>query len=581
MLRGFIFFIVLVASTSAFAEILTVSIKGTDKQQSANIRAYLGKVPETEQLRASFIFNARSASEKAMQAIGYYHSSVKLDLDKSKKVWHLTLHVHPGPETTLTEVSIRVLGEAKDHRGFKKIGQESGLIVGKRLNHGAYNEVKSQLLSRGLNLGFFDSKLTQSRIEVNRNNNTAKVFLEYDSGPRNRLGEVTFVGTDLESDLLYQMVDFEPGSPYRSRKLNKLNSELAESGYFSSIKVLPLIDERSDNIVPVRVELTPAPRHKVDLGVGYSTDSKGRVSTTWRTPKINKYGHSQETKLEYSKVNPYLRFRYNVPLEHPTNDVLQFGLGVESNEYADLDSTMYTALIGRNTVNDGWVRQYYVRYLQERWDVLEDRNRGEFILPGITLSKLHRRGNPLDPEHGFRQIYLMEMAGEELGSDATIVRAQAQFKWVNRFAEKHRLVTRANFGASYNEDRELSDVPPSLRFYAGGDESIRGFSYQSLGPRIDYVDAEGEDQTITIGGRYLAVGSLEYQYYVTEKWRVVTFSDFGNAFDDVETDIEAAYSVGGGVHWMSPVGAIKVEVGYGISEDDPPWRLHISMGAEL
>ncbi len=131
-------------------------------------------------------------------------------------------------------------------------------------------------------------------------------------------------------------------------------------------------------------------------------------------------------------------------------------------------------------------------------------------------------------------------------------------------------------------DDKLLELAPSLRFFAGGDQSIRGFAYQTLGPKIDLENDDGTLSTINIGGRYLMVGSVEYQYYLTDSWRVAAFVDSGNAFDVYDSDaFEIVTSVGGGVHWISPIGPVRFDVGYGISESSPPWRLHITIGAEL
>ena len=562
-------------------ELLRISITGATKQQERNIRAYLGELPTTPQLRASYIFNADNAAEKAMQAIGFYHSSIDLQLDQSKLPWHLTIEVSPGKPTLLRDVNVEILGTAAELPQFSRIAAENGLVTGNVLNHGDYTQIKTNLLSKGLLLGFFDGQLEQSRIEVDRDNHSAAIFLSYNSGPRYSYSQVQFTGNDLEPELLKSMVSFKENEPYDANKISQMHSELVNSGYFSGIKILPQLEQRADGQLPLITELTPAPSHKVNWGLGYATDTKIRTSITWRTPQVNRYGHSQETKLEYSTVNAYLRFRYHIPLSHPTRDQLIFGLGLESDEFADLESTQRSALIGRKTTADGWLRQYDLYLLEEQWNILSDANVGQFIMPRLTLSKTHRKGNPIDPSDGFRQMYQLAVGSNALGSESDIIRFTSNFRWLHSLTPSHKLVARAQLGVAHFQDKDLNDVPPSLRFYAGGDQSMRGFDYQSLGPVILYTDHLGHQKRLTVGGRYLAVGSLEYQYYLNSTWRLATFTDFGNAYDQIDETLQPEYSIGGGVHWMSPVGAVKVEVGYGLSAEEPSWPLHISMGAEL
>ncbi|MGS0729161.1 autotransporter assembly complex protein TamA, partial [Shewanella sp. 0m-11] len=180
------------------------------------------------------------------------------------------------------------------------------------------------------------------------------------------------------------------------------------------------------------------------------------------------------------------------------------------------------------------------------------------------------------------QFYSLEYADPNLGSEVRLARLQSKFIWIDTFFEKHRIVSRLDMAANLTSNNSLAEIPPSLRYFAGGDQSIRGYSYNELGPYIDSVNAEGEVVREVVGGRYLMVGSLEYQYYLTPHWRVATFIDAGNAFD--VNQVELVTSVGAGIHWISPIGPVKLDIGIGLKETDTisrPWRIHITMGSVL
>ncbi|QOL25227.1 outer membrane protein assembly factor [Thalassotalea sp. LPB0316] len=572
--------VISVCCPTAYGQNLRVVLIGTDKQQSANILAHLGKLPETPAHRNNFIFNTEKAATKAMAAIGYYQPTINTAVDRKQEPWVMTLTIEPGPATLWHNIAIDVIGEASQLSEFNNLGAEMGIVPGKRMQHDQYEKVKTTLINRAIQRGFFDGQLSLARLEVDRTNNLANVLISYHSGRRYVLGDVSFTGTTLQPELLEQLIPFEPNTPYDQEHISRLNSELIQTEYFSSIKVYPAIEQRNEYEVPVNIELSPTHSHNVTLGLGYTTNTKERASVTWHTPQINKYGHSQKTKIEYSKVNPYARFLYEIPLSHPTKDFLQLQLGLESNDYADISSNMQHAQIGHVHNIQGWVAQYYFRYLAESWDILSDPRNSKFLLPGLSLAKTKRRGKVTDPESGLRQLYQIEAGFDDFMSDSNIVRARARFTWVERFWQDHRLVIRGDLGASYFDDKLLDDVPPSLRFYAGGDGSIRGFSYQSLGPSISYTDDNGIEQEITVGGRYLSVGSIEHQYYLNDEWRVNLFTDFGSAYDHID-DLKLSYSVGTGIHWLSLIGPIKLELARSISEQQPGWRIHINIGAEL
>src|SRR5690606_9543527 len=115
---------------------------------------------------------------------------------------------------------------------------------------------------------------------------------------------------------------------------------------------------------------------------------------------------------------------------------------------------------------------------------------------------------------------------------------------------------------------EFSELPASLRFFAGGDQSVRGYRYNSLGP----TDASGE----VIGGRKLLVGSLEYEHRIRGGWSAAVFYDAGNALEDYGDSL--ARGAGFGVRWLSPIGQVRIDLASALSEDGNPWRLHLNIG---
>lgn len=156
-----------------------------------------------------------------------------------------------------------------------------------------------------------------------------------------------------------------------------------------------------------------------------------------------------------------------------------------------------------------------------------------------------------------------------MGSDTNLLYGTVLLKGLTTVWDDHRLLGRIQFGGSATNG--YKSIPPSLRFFAGGDQSVRGYDYQSLSPKNSQGDR--------IGGRYMMAGSVEYQYSVAEKWRIATFIDQGNSFDKLELP-SLKTGVGVGVRWVSPVGPIRVDLAHAMN-DDGGIRLHFSMGPEL
>ncbi|GAA4879382.1 autotransporter assembly complex family protein [Ferrimonas pelagia] len=562
---------------------LKLTLKGIKGNLADNVRAHLSPLPDSPATRASFLFSYQERVDEALQALGYYRAEVESDLQRTAGDWQLTLSITPGEPVRYNRVLVLIEGEARDDPVFQARLDAITIRPGDPVHHGRYLQLKADIISMGLVRGYLDGDMTQHRLEIDRDNNQADLLLLYQSGLRYRLGEVEFWASELNPDLLQKLVTFEPGTPYHSSEIGKLTNSLFSSGYFQDVKVLPHPARAVDGVIPIEAGLSPPPRHSFDVGIGYATDTRARLSTTWRTPVVNRHGHSQETKAELSELNPKLSFDYRIPIKHPLNDQLQLRASVGKEKFGDIDSTQYQGAVGRKTVTGGgWTRTLYLRYLSESWQQASLSPTADYILPGISFTHTQRSGPQLDPSAGFRQHYQLEHGEPFIRSDQRTTRFRGQLRMIATPWPKHRLSSRLELGFNLVDDDELLDLAPSLRFFAGGDQSIRGFGYQTLGPKAVVDEGEDTETTISVGGRYLLVGSVEYQYYLFERWRLAAFIDSGNAFDVYDSDaFKVVTSVGGGLHWISPIGPIRLDIGVGISESDNPWRLHITIGAEL
>jgi len=576
----------------AFSSNLTVTLEGDLPEAiQKNISAHLGNLPNTELERAAFIYSAKDNTDNALQALGYYQSDIIVKVNENP--WKLVLTIQLNKATVIDNVDINIAGEAQADPAFIALLNSIDILPGEILHHGKYETLKSSLLSLALQRGYFGGTLLASNISIKEGDHLADINIHYESGPRYRFGEVRFNDFDIESNLLTSLIPFSQGDLYNTSDFHKLQQQLQSTQYFSNVYVTHA-DKNQDEInktftIPIDVSLTPAKSHLFDFGIGYATDTKFRLSASWRTPLLNKYGHFQETKIEYSTRNPIGNFIYSIPLGHPTEDLLQFKITVENDEYPDLSTKVYSAQLGRIISKDNWNRQIYTRLHKEAWHYdfddknpnidWSDKDNVKYIIPGITWSRTIRSGSALDPSSGFRQVYNVEGAHLKAASDNSFFRLHGRWNFITTLAANHRLVTRAELGAIY-VDRD-AQLAPSLRFYAGGDQSIRGFAYQSIGSTIPSSSDPDSSKEIIVGGTRLMVASIEYQYYVNQKWRVALFSDGGSVANKGE--FEPVYSFGSGIHYLSPVGAVKFDLAYGFDQNDEneKWRIHINLGAEL
>ena len=571
--------LLLMSSAAGAATTLKFSVVGIQGEQKKNVLAYLGAAPESDENRRNFVVSARDKVESALQALGYYQPEIEIDLQRTEPKWRLSIVVNAGEPVRVRDINIQILGAAANDDNFTRLTSDIGFSSGDVLHHGRFDSFRENVLSLGQRRGYLRGEIVASRIEVQVEAGTADVMLWYESGPRLRFGEIIVDNTLIDSDLFDSMLTFQPGDYFDQVRLQELQSRLQRTNYFSSVIVLPQRKRSLGDRVPIMVNLQRAKRHSFDVGVGYSTDTEERMSLTWRTPRINRHGHSQQTRLEYSPINPSGRFTYSIPISDPLTDVVQLWARVEENEFGDIDSRQNELGIKRETKNRNWIYGYSLRELNESWDIAGYSASNDYLLFGGSVSRRTHRGSIVDPEWGFSQLYTVEAAADQVGSDLDLLRFTAALRYVMTPVPRNRLVTRLDLGRVKIANGDRRDLAPSLAFFAGGSQSIRGYAYQSLGDELTVVEPNGETKTLVVGGDRLVIGSLEYQYYFTATWRGALFVDAGDAFDRGEFD--AKVGAGFGVHYVTPVGAVRVELANSVSEDDPSWRLVFAIGAEF
>lgn len=541
-------------------------VAGAPEELEENIRAYVGPLPEDGgDMGRGFKRRVSEQVQQAAAALGYYSPRIEVVREGDDAAAKLRVQIDPGPRVSLRQVDVGVSGEARNDPVFAKLLEDLPLRRGMPLHHGQYEQLKREIQNLALRRGYFDGEFTTQRVEVDAVANTASVDLQFASGSRYRIGELRISETPFRRKLLDRLMPVAEGDPYEAGEVAELNRALLESRYFEDVRVRPLVEEAEDGRVPILVELTPVEPNRVGVGVGYSTDIGPRFRLSWAKPWLNSRGHSLLTELEVAERRQAVSGAYRIPLGVPNRDYIELTTGYIHEDIEDTESERISAAVQRQQLlNSGWIRSGYLRLERESYTIGERSGDTTLVLPGLSFSRTRSRGG-IAPTWGDRQNVVLEATDEALGSDISLVRLRLGTRWLRSYG-RHGVFVRADLGAL--ETSDFDDVPPSLRFFAGGDQSVRGFDLNTLGPR----DANGD----VVGGRYLLTASAEYSYEVRPRWRGVLFVDTGNAMNDWSEPL--VVSLGTGVHWISPVGPVRVEVAWGVSEDDLPWEFHIGIG---
>ncbi|WP_312520814.1 autotransporter assembly complex protein TamA, partial [Stutzerimonas nitrititolerans] len=517
--------LLLVSAAELAAAELDVRIEPGNRTLRENIENHIGDLgdrDERELLRYSRI--AREQAQKALQALGYYNAAIDSEVIAGEPP-RLSLRVKPGPPVRLRTVRVRVEGPAAELKSFQN--PQGALEPGTTLNHGRYEEVKQRIANQASRFGFFEGRFTRQRLAVDPRENFADIELVFESGPRYHLGEVSFEGdAPFDADLLERMVPFEPGTPYDSEWVAELSQALQSSGYFEGVRVDANPANASEQRIPVSVLLATREPRTLGLGLGFSTDVGPRIRLDWTRHWVNPQGHSYGAEAELSAPRQNVGLWYDVPLDPPLTDKLRYAGGYQYEELGDNDSLSRLLTVGpewHRRLDNGWKRVWSLKWQHEEYRLGDDSGVSTLLMPGIAYSLL-RSDYRIDPNRGYRLEFELAGAKQGLMSDADLIHANAMLKGLGTLFERHRFLGSVQLGANITD--EYTQVPPSLRYFAGGDQSVRGYDYQSLSP----TNSDGD----RIGGRYQFAVSAEYQYSLTEKWRVATFMDQGNAFNSAD-----------------------------------------------
>ena len=572
-LRSLALLILLLSSLPAVAA-LRVQITGVeDGPLLANVRALLTVQREsaTEGLSEGHIrrYFLRGPEEirAALEPYGYYNVQVESRLEAQGEDWIASFRIEPGTPVRYRDIRIVLKGAGETYPALLKTVDEFPLQAQQIVIHSDYEAAKANLLKTAIARGFLDAVYLRSELRIDPAAGYADVQLELQTGPQYRFGPVAFAESDLSEELLQRYVTFKPDEPYSTRRLLDLQRALEDSDYFERVEVVPQRALAQDNAIPIHVELESRKRNKYSAGLGFGTDTGARGLLGWENRRINQYGHRVGVDLRGSEIGNSLKANYSLPLAKPRTDRLEFSAASITEDTDTADSTLHKLGVGRTVARGRWREVVSLSYEQEDYTVGLTDETTTLLIPGISYSQV-RTDNRLVVDRGWRVQFDLRGAAEPLLSDTSFVQAEAKGKWIRSVGERGRVIARAEAGSTWIDDADL--LPVSARFFAGGDQSVRGYDYQDLGP----VDASGE----VVGGKHLLFGSLEYEHRIVGNWGVAVFVDTGNAFDDFSERLETGAGIG--LRWESPIGMVRIDVAAAVSQDNAI-RLHFTLGPDL
>lgn len=577
------------SASQAFADPVTVRVKGGDAALRDNVRVHLGNI-DSRELRQTRRLEARiqDLARQAMEALGHYEGRIEIE-PFTADTDTLRVTLHPGEPVLNARASITLRGEGQDDPELMAWIDANKPDRGTPLNHARHDQLKRGLMRLCQQRGYFDARFSASELRVDREHHRAETVLELDTGSRYRFGTFHIEGSTLKPGRTRRFVTFREGDAYDEKLITDLYKSMLDSGYFRDVGIKPVRNSPDTGQVPVEITLKDDLSHHFNVGAGYGTDSGVRTRFQWSKPVFNTLGHSTSATAELNQLRKTVAFDYKIPDGHPAKDYF-LAQAAWVDEFIDKDNIITTTwtFSHNHELPTGWVQNLFVRLKQERSTDISD---AYFVTPGFAFSHLELIGAPI-PVSGHRYLIDTEFSDPAIGSDTQYIKAHALAKWLLPLTPRQQVLIRVEAGRIQAED--FGSVPKTSRFYAGGDQSIRGYAFQSLGPQ--------DEQGSAVGARFISVGSIEHLWRFADRWQWATFVDSGRVFNDFNTFrlVDSApdpsgtadkpidqdsqtIGAGMGIRWLSPVGTIGLDVAKQVRNDlgDDGYRIHLYMGPPL
>ena len=568
---------------------IDVQVDGISGPLLKNALAYLSVVtyqdaPDlTESLVEHLHARAPQEIQRALQPYGYYDSQVDGTLTPTAGGWTAHYTVTLPPPVRIRHIDVVLSGAGRNEGIYDEFIQSLPYKVGDQLDQKAYENSKRKLQDLAAQRGYVDAKFTETRLAVNPQDHWVDITLRFETGPRFYFGDVSFVQDFMDPAFLERYVTFKPGDPFDNSALLRLQYALNDSGYFGNVNVQSQRQlAGADQRIPIRIVLTDRPRSAYTLGAGYGTDTGPRATLGWTDRRVNDEGHIFSAQAQISHVMDTVLLAYTVPLTDPANDKFIYSLG-NAHQTSLGSFTTYTTQFGlsRAIVRGPWSDNQYLLISHERDDqaavpaapgtpaVPASSTNTTLVMPGFAISRLDSDDLVL-PTKGYRASLDLHGASNALFSDTTFLQAHFISKLIVPLGDQTNLLLRGELGAT--AVKSFDELPATQRFFAGGDQSVRGFSYNSLGVRA----ADGDNE----GGKDLTVGSIEIDHFFGPIFGIDGFVDAGDANNSFTTSLEKGF--GAGLRWRTPVGMIRFDLAHPVKRPDlDRVRIHISIGPDL
>ena len=547
------------------------------------------KAPRSEAVTSSELDRLAAVvpaqAKTLLETEGYFSADVTIARsDPPGALPLLKITVVPGPRVEVARVAIDATAPLAPHQPSREepwgdrldhIRSVWPLKPGQPFRQPAWSSAKTSTLAAVRADAYPTATWKETHALVDATANTAALELTLEPGPLYHLGEIRVQGISrFDETAVRRLATFFPGAQHSERLLLDYQDRLLKLGLFEGASV-EVDTSGPPDAAPVIVKVKELTQHQANFGIGYSANTGPRTSVEHYDRKVFGLPWVSHSTLIYGPDQKLLGIELT---SYPREDMWRnlFAANIEQLRAADEERNSSTARVGRSFDSNRYERLAYAEITQARVDnaALTDKS----VAASLNYHWLQRDvDNILQPTvgsalslqggggYGSGREQRTDRPGEET-SKGPFLRAYSRYNYYRPFGGWYANA-RVEAGQVFVHSRIA--VPDTILFRAGGDNSVRGYGYRTLGPRVNGV---------VVGGRVETTASVELEHVLTERLPSLfgaLFVDAGNAADRWN-ELRPVVGVGTGLHYRSPVGPLRLDVAYGINEQR--WRLHLSVG---
>lgn len=512
---------------------------------------------------------------QALRARGHYRASVDVDIDREASPIKITYKIDRGPTYRYNQVIVELDPPTEDEIDLPS-PKRLGLANGDRARSLEIIEAENQLLERIKEQGFANAALGQRSVVVDHDTAEMDITFRVNPGSKIYFGETKVVGNEgVEARYVRRLLEWKPGRLVTPERLRATELNLIETGLFNSVRIEPGKDPDEQGRVPVQIEVKESKHRTIEAGVRYRSDEGFGGSAGWEHRNLLGTGEQLSFELDGSEIGWRLNGEAREPDFLRRRQALVIGAEIAVENTDAFESQSIGASVGiERSVGKNMNLAAGVAF--RALEVEQDGDKDSFGLLSLPASyNWDHSDNLLDPSRGGRLTVQNEPFVDVFGNDVAFNKSSVSYSRYLRLKQRNpRLILAARTRAGFLFGAARDNIPADERFYAGGGGSVRGFGYQLAG--------ELDEDDDPIGGRSLfeAAGELRGQF--TESIGAAIFVDSGAAFGSTVPDFEEPLRVGagGGLRYFSPVGPIRLDVGFPLNgrDSDDAFQIYVSIG---